>query len=178
MNPKLLLSRVSCAVLVAGCAAPAPAPPPAPPARAALLHQADSAIKAGQVEAALAGLKVATTLYPADKIAWLRIAQMSFDRHDYGQTITHATKVLELDRDDIVAHSLLAVSGLRVSSKALSDLTAKKKVMSGDVRLEAQNLAAILRSPIVLAQTRHMTAGNTHPRLAAKDVQSLVLPRP
>jgi len=44
--------------------------------------------------------------------------------------------------------------------------------------VRAEYLAAILRSPIVLAQTRHMTAGNTHPRLTAKDVQSLVLPRP
>jgi type I restriction enzyme, S subunit len=45
-----------------------------------------------------------------------------------------------------------------------------------DVR--AEYLAAILRSPIVLAQTRHMTAGNTHPRLTGNDVQSMVLPKP
>jgi type I restriction enzyme, S subunit len=45
-----------------------------------------------------------------------------------------------------------------------------------DVR--AEYLATILRSPIVLAQTRHMTAGNTHPRLTGKDIQSMVLPKP
>lgn len=44
--------------------------------------------------------------------------------------------------------------------------------------VRAEYLAAILRSPIVLAQTRHMTAGNTHPRLTGKDVQSMVLPKP
>lgn len=44
--------------------------------------------------------------------------------------------------------------------------------------VRAEYLAAILRSPIVLAQTRHMTAGNTHPRLTGKDVESMVLPKP
>jgi hypothetical protein len=45
-----------------------------------------------------------------------------------------------------------------------------------DVR--AEYLAAILRSPIVLAQTRHMTAGNTHPRLTGHDVESMYAPLP
>lgn len=44
--------------------------------------------------------------------------------------------------------------------------------------VRAEYLAAILRSPIVLAQTRHMTAGNTHPRLTGKDLRSMYLPKP
>jgi hypothetical protein len=55
--------------------------------------------------------------------------------------------VLERDPDDIVAHSIMAVSGLRVSSKALADLSSKKKV-SGDVREAAHDLAKILRASI------------------------------
>lgn len=39
-------------------------------------------------------------------------------------------------------------------------------------------LAAILRAPIVLAQTRHMTSGNTHPRLTTRDVHNMYLPKP
>lgn len=39
-------------------------------------------------------------------------------------------------------------------------------------------LAAVLRSSIVLAQTRHMMTGNTHPRLANEDVINLVVPVP
>jgi type I restriction enzyme S subunit len=39
-------------------------------------------------------------------------------------------------------------------------------------------LAAVLRSSIVLAQTRHMMTGNTHPRLANGDVDDLVVPIP
>ncbi len=39
-------------------------------------------------------------------------------------------------------------------------------------------LAAVLRSGVVLAQTRHMMSGNTHPRLANDDVVNLVVPIP
>ena len=39
-------------------------------------------------------------------------------------------------------------------------------------------LAAVLRSSLVLAQTRHMMTGNTHPRLGNEDVVNLVIPVP
>jgi restriction endonuclease S subunit len=39
-------------------------------------------------------------------------------------------------------------------------------------------LAAILRSSLTLAQTRHMMTGNTHPRLTNEDVVNLVIPVP
>lgn len=39
-------------------------------------------------------------------------------------------------------------------------------------------LAAILRSNLTLAQTRHMMTGNTHPRLTNEDVINLVIPIP
>lgn len=44
--------------------------------------------------------------------------------------------------------------------------------------VRAAYLAAMLRAPIVLAQTRHMTSGNTHPRLTRQDIQNMYLPRP
>ena len=148
MKPIHLLSSLTCAAVLAACASTKPAPAPPVPAKAVLLLQADNAFRLGQNEAAVATLKIATKNYPGDKAAWLRIAQISFDCHEYGEAITHARKVLELDPDDIVAHSLVAVSGLRVSSKALADLATKKRVMSGDMRAEAQNLAAVLRTSI------------------------------
>jgi tetratricopeptide (TPR) repeat protein len=150
MKSKQLLLSLSCAAVFAGCAstpeAPPP-PPPAPPTMAFLLQQAEVAVKAGQSEQAVNVLKRATRIYPADKRAWLRIAQVSFDCDEYGDAITHAKKVLERDPDDVVAHSILAVSGLRVSSKALADLATKKRI-SGDVRDAAQDLAKILRTSI------------------------------
>lgn len=39
-------------------------------------------------------------------------------------------------------------------------------------------LAAVLRAPLTLAQTRHMMTGNTHPRLAPEDIRKLRVPVP
>jgi type I restriction enzyme S subunit len=44
--------------------------------------------------------------------------------------------------------------------------------------IRAEYLTTILRSEIVLAQSRHMTAGNTHPRLTSSDVENMYLPLP
>jgi restriction endonuclease S subunit len=48
----------------------------------------------------------------------------------------------------------------------------------GKPRAIPEYLAAVLRSSIVLSQTRHMMTGNTHPRLANDDVVNLVTPVP
>ena len=39
-------------------------------------------------------------------------------------------------------------------------------------------VAAILRSDLILSQTRHMMTGNTHPRISNDDVQNLYIPVP
>lgn len=44
--------------------------------------------------------------------------------------------------------------------------------------LKPEYLAAVLRSALILAQTRHMMTGNTHPRLTYEDVVNLVIPVP
>lgn len=44
--------------------------------------------------------------------------------------------------------------------------------------VRAEYLAAVLRSKLVLAQTRHMAGGNTHPRLTPRDVHALLVPLP
>jgi type I restriction enzyme S subunit len=48
----------------------------------------------------------------------------------------------------------------------------------GELRLIPDYLAAVMRSKIVLAQTRHLMTGNTHPRLSNEDVVNLVVPVP
>ena len=45
-------------------------------------------------------------------------------------------------------------------------------------KLLPEYLAAALRSRIILAQTTHMAAGNTHPRLTNYDVENLLVPIP
>ncbi len=152
MKTKQLLLSLFCAALLGGCASAPPVAPPAPPpppprTMASFLEQSSNAIKVGKFEEAVAVLKQAAKIYPAEKTAWLRIAQVNFECQEYGEAITYAKKVIERDPDDMVAHSIAAVSGLRVSSKALADLTTKRKI-SSDVRTEAQSLATILRTSI------------------------------
>lgn len=107
----------------------------------------DAAFAARQPDRAHALLKAASQAFPADKTPWLRMAQMRFDAGNYGEAIVHALEALERDPDDTLANSIAAVSGLRVSSKALGDLARKNK-LSGDVKSEAQDLAKLLRASL------------------------------
>ena len=108
---------------------------------------ADLAIASKQEEKAYAMLKAAGAAHPVDKRPWVRMAQIRFNAAVYGEAITNAQEALERDPDDTVAHSIVAVSGLRVASKALSDLT-RKNNLSGDVKSEAQDLAKLLRTSL------------------------------
>jgi hypothetical protein len=84
---------------------------------------------------------------PTDKAPWLRMAQMRFEDKNYGEAIVSGLAVIERDPDDMLAYSLVAVSGLRVSSKALGDLT-QKNGFSGSVKSEAQDLANLLHGTL------------------------------
>ncbi|NNG23370.1 tetratricopeptide repeat protein [Telluria aromaticivorans] len=109
--------------------------------------EADKAIAAKQEEKAYAMLKAASDAHPVDKRPWVKMAQIRFNAGVYGEAITNAHEALERDPDDHVAHSIVAVSGLRVASKALADLT-RKNNLNGDVKSEAQDLAKLLRTSL------------------------------
>ena len=109
--------------------------------------EADAALAAGQGEKAVALLKDASRAHPVDKKPWVRMAQIRFDAKQYGDAISSAQEALARDPDDTLAYSILAVSGLRVASKALADLT-RKNNLQGSVRSEAQDLAKLLRTSL------------------------------
>lgn len=46
------------------------------------------------------------------------------------------------------------------------------------INLLPSYLAAILRSSLILSQTKHMMTGNTHPRISNDDVKNLYIPIP
>ena len=118
--------------------------------------EADAALAAGQSEKAVSLLKAASVAHPVDKKPWVRMAQIRFDATQYGDAISSAQEALARDPDDTLAYSILAVSGLRVASKALADLT-RKNNLQGSVRSEAQDLAKLLRTSLgeeVLVTTR------------------------
>lgn len=160
-----LMSLMVVATL-AGCATggggSAARPGPGTVAADTAFAEADAALAAGQGEKAVSLLKAVAVAHPVDKKPWVRMAQIRFDANHYGDAITHAQEALERDPDDTLAYSILAVSGLRVASKALADLT-RKNNLQGSVRSEAQDLAKLLRSSLgedVLVQTRAPTRGN------------------
>ena len=160
-----LMSLMVVATL-AGCATggggSAARPGPGTVAADTAFAEADAALAAGQGEKAVSLLKAIAVAHPVDKKPWVRMAQIRFDANHYGDAITHAQEALERDPDDTLAYSILAVSGLRVASKALADLT-RKNNLQGSVRSEAQDLAKLLRGSLgedVLVQTRAPTRGN------------------
>lgn len=109
--------------------------------------EADAALAGGHGEKAIGLLKAASVAHPVDKKPWVRMAQIRFDAAQYGEAISNAQEALARDPDDTLAYSILAVSGLRVASRALADLT-RKNNLQGSVRSEAQDLAKLLRSSL------------------------------
>ena len=147
-----LLPGLVCVAMLSACASSSTNPTAeAPVARTtsvkAAMAEANAAALSGRPDKAYALLKQATVTYPNDKAPWVRMAQMRFESNNYGEAIVDALEALRRDPDDTLANSVVAVSGLRLSSKALSDLT-RKNNLSGTVRSEAQDLAKLLRTSL------------------------------
>jgi predicted Zn-dependent protease len=144
-----LMPAMACVALLSACATTGEATDSVPKGTtmAASVAAADAAVAAGQPEKAYAHLHSASQAFPTDKTPWVRMAQMRFDSRNYGEAIVNALQALERDPDDTLANSIAAVSGLRVSSKALGELTRKNR-LNGDVKSEAQDLAKLLRSSL------------------------------
>jgi tetratricopeptide (TPR) repeat protein len=147
-----VLPSLVCVALLSACASSSTSPTAETPvARTtsvkAAIAEANAAALSGRPDKAYALLKQASITYPNDKAPWVRMAQMRFDSNNYGEAIGNALEALRRDPDDTLANSVVAVSGLRLSSKALSDLT-RKNNLSGSVRTEAQDLAKLLRTSL------------------------------
>jgi predicted Zn-dependent protease len=161
-----LIPALVCAVLMSACATDGSgAGASRAPTLAAAMSQADAAVMAGQNDKAFTILKNASSTFPTEKMPWLRMAQMRFDTNNYGDAIVHAQEALQRDPDDTLANSILAVSGLRVSSKALADLSQKNN-LTGSVRNEAQDLAKLLRD--ALGEKDLVPSATTHAIAAGK----------
>ncbi|MBK1714336.1 tetratricopeptide repeat protein [Rubrivivax gelatinosus] len=87
----------------------------------------------------------AARAYPTAKEPWSRLAESYFEEGDYGNAILAAQEVLQRDAADPMATSVLAVSGLRVSTQALSALRTQNSKLPNDSRLQAEGLTKTLR---------------------------------
>lgn len=125
-----------------------------------LTSGAESALQTGQRERALGLLGEAAKLSPTRQEPWLRTAQIHFDAGNYGQAILAGQEVLQREPTNKTARSIIAVSGLRLSVKALTELRGEN-VLSSDVRTEAENLTKILRGTLGAAVLIPASTGNT-----------------
>lgn len=106
--------------------------------------QAAEGLEGGRERARLI-YRDAAKAYPTDKRPWLRLAQSYFDVADYGNAVLAAQEVVQRDPADSSAQGLLAVSGLRISTAALSALR-KQNDLSTSTRSEAEDMARNLRA--------------------------------
>lgn len=144
------LPCVASLILLSGCATDGESIRSSKPQASTLeqaLADAGTALAAGEGDKAQGILKTAATNYPADKAPWLHMAQIKFDRASYGEAITNALEALQRDPNDKLGNSIVAVSGLRLSTKALSDLS-RQNNLNGSLRSEAQELAKLLRGSL------------------------------
>lgn len=144
------LPCVASLILLSGCATDGDMVRTKKPQAATLeqaLTEAGTALAAGEGDKAQGILKTAATNYPADKAPWLHMAQIKFDRASYGEAITNALEALQRDPNDKLGNSIVAVSGLRLSTKALADLS-RQNNLNGSLRSEAQELAKLLRGSL------------------------------
>jgi predicted Zn-dependent protease len=141
-----MIPSLVCVAVLSACATGQDGRPPKTNVAAAM-SEADAAVMAGQSDKAYAILKNASGAFPTDKTPWQRMAQMRFDAGNYGEAIVNAQEALERDPSDTLSSSIAAVAGLRVSTKALADLSEKNN-LSGTVRTEAEDLAKLLRGAL------------------------------
>ena len=124
----------------------APVVPPTPKLQD-LLAQASQASAGGQKEKAVTLWQQTAKAYPADKTPWVNIAQTRYDAGQYGEAIVNAQEILVRDPNDKLANSIIAISGLRLSTRALGDLS-RQNNLTGTLRTESQDLAKLLRESL------------------------------
>jgi hypothetical protein len=134
--------------LVIGCAVtPKPAPPveaPATPTFESLMSDAGRARQEGSRNKERDIYRSAAAAYPTRKEAWAKLADSYFEAKDYGNAILSAQEVIQRDASDPVAQSILAVSGLRVSTGAIAELR-RQKILNPDTRSQAEEIVGNLR---------------------------------
>ena len=131
------------AATLAACGSTPVAKPPTPSLQD-FLAQASQASASGQKEKAVTLWQQTATAYPADKTPWVNIAQTRYDAGQYGEAIVSAQEILVRDPNDKLANSIIAISGLRLSTRALGDLS-RQNNLTGTLRTESQELAKLLR---------------------------------
>ena len=86
------------------------------------LAQAARAEEGGDREKARGLYRAAAKAYPVAEEPWQKLAESYFNAGDYGNAIQSAQEVMQRDPKDTTAASVLAISGLRLSSQSFAVL--------------------------------------------------------
>lgn len=146
----LLAGLGGAGALLGGCATAPPPEAPAAPVMVPLeewLNRGDTARKDGLHEAARGAYREGAKSYPADKQPWLRLADDYFATGDYGNAVLAAQEAIQRDPRDNTAHSVLAVSGLRITAGSLIALREQSGYPVGS-REEALEVTRKLREAL------------------------------
>lgn len=161
-----LLHLAACGLILSACAsAPPPAvqvQAPAPPSIDDILSKASLALNADQQGQALLLLEQAARSFPENKTPWLRIAQIKYDSSQYGEAIMNAQEAMLREPGERSANGIVALSGLRLSARALADLR-RDNQLTDAVRTESQDLAILLRASLgetILTRPKNKNATN------------------
>ncbi|MDR1075785.1 MAG: tetratricopeptide repeat protein [Xanthomonadaceae bacterium] len=147
-SPKLVWVLLPLALVLVGCATTSDSREVRSPAFDRLMAAGDTQLANGAFDAALSTYKEAAQADPTRKEPWVRSAQLYFDSGNYGRAIAAAEEVLQRDPTDAVADSVLTVGGLRIAIKSLNRLQANGTLSSETARLEARQLAAVMRATL------------------------------
>lgn len=110
-----------------------------------LMSKAEAQAEFGNYDSALGTFAMAAQVDSTRKEPWIRSAQLYFDNGSYGRAIVAAEEALQRDSKDVVAESVLTISGLRVAGESLQRLQKSGAISSESARKEAQQLAALMR---------------------------------
>lgn len=146
-----------------------------------MLELADKSRSDGHVQRAREGYRAAAATYPTEHVPWVRLAQSHFEAADYGNAIVAAEEAVQRSPSDQTALGILAVSGLRVSSRAVSNLSEKQVL--GDTRSQAelivQTLRSVLGEPILVKPDEaNPSAATSGGPAAARPVRPQIKPAP
>ncbi len=116
------------------------------------MRNAEKSLEDNQADKAMGLFAGAAKIFPDRKEPWQRIAQVQFEHGNYVEAAVAAQEVIQRtgsgnESDTAAARSILAVSGLRLSVRALAELRGGD-FLRGDVRREAETLAQKLRTTL------------------------------